>query len=121
MGYVCQQLGIKMIRFAIPDHISPSRQFQPQGVDGDLCRWLIRQKVWRHRQSPYPLRNEMGVLVRYTQHKNEPVPKSHNVARAIRQEVSVSYPYGVSDERVEGRQIIHNPTAPGRGHLAARL
>ncbi|RQX67310.1 putative 30S ribosomal protein S15, partial [Toxoplasma gondii CAST] len=45
--YVCQQLRIKCVRFAIPDSRDRQRAISPIAVDGDRCKFLIRQKLWK--------------------------------------------------------------------------
>merc|ERR1712232_765658 len=119
--YVCKELGIRMVRFPIPEYSDPGRVTAPLAVDGEHCKFLIRQRLWRERHRPRPLRDEMGVLVRYRKHPSEPVPDDHNVAQPVPQQLSAIYPYGVKRERVEGKQEIYNPTAPGKGHAPARL
>jgi len=118
--HVCEAVGIRCIRFAIPDSKDPSKRNNPQAVDGDRARWLIRQRMYRARFRPREMRvPESNRLVRYTRHPMEPVPESWGRPQAVSQQVSRAWPYGVRTERVEGKQIVYNPTAPGKGFQPA--
>jgi len=118
--HVCDELGIRCIRFAIPDTKDPSKRANPQAVDGDRARWLIRQRMYRARHRPREMREpESNRLIRYTRHPQEPVPVSWGRPQSAPQQVSRAWPYGVRQERVEGRQVIYNPTAPGKGFIPA--
>lgn len=119
--YVCKELGIRMVRFAIPLFREPEKMLAPLALDGDKCRWLIRQKVWRNGWRPRPLMSQANKLVRFRKHPIEPVPRDHGKAKATPQQVSTAFPYGVRDDRVRGEQIVYNPTAPGAGHMPCRL
>lgn len=118
--HVCEELGIRCVRFAIPDSKDPSRRINPQAVDGDRARFLIRQRIFHRRNRPPPLREPAtNRLIRYTRHPAEPVPASHGKAIATPQQVSRAWPYGVRQDRVEGKQVVYNPTAPGKGFWPA--
>jgi len=118
--HVCSELGIRCIRFAVPDSKDPRERANPQAVDGDRAKWLIRQRLYRGRYRPREMREpESGRLIRYTRHPQEPVPESWGKPQATAQQVSRAWPYGVRQERVEGRQIVYNPTAPGNGYIPA--
>lgn len=118
--HVCSELGIRCIRFAIPDVKDPARRINPQAVDGDRARFIIRQRIYGYKSRPPPLREPAtNRLIRYTRHPAEPVPASHGKAMATPQQVSRAWPYGVRDDRVAGKQVVYNPTAPGPGFWPA--
>merc|ERR1712232_904938 len=105
--------------YATPDSRNPAEMISPLAVDGDRARFLIRQRVYRRHFHPRRMREPMtDRLIRYTRHPMAAVPKSHGQAKATPQQVSRAWPYGVRLERVEGKQIVYNPTAPGRGFQA---
>lgn len=119
--HVCSELGIRCIRFAIPSSKHVQEAENPQAVDGDHARFLIRQRIYHAKHRPREMREpETNRLIRYTRHPMEPVPASHGKAKPIPQQISRGWPYGVSNERVAGKQVIHNPTAPGPGFLRAK-
>lgn len=120
--HTCLELGIRCVRFAIPlPSSNPSIMLNPQAVDGDHARWLIRQRLYRAKFRPREVR-EPGTQrrIRWTRHPLEPVPESHGRPIATPQQISRAWPYGVRQERVEGRQVIYNPTAPGSGFWPAK-
>jgi len=118
--HVCTELGIRCVRFAIPDSSDPQKRNNPQAVDGDRARWLIRQRMYKERYAPREMREpETNRLIRWTRHPMEPVPEKWGRPQSAPQQISRSWPYGVRTERVEGRQLVYNPTAPGRGFLPA--
>jgi hypothetical protein len=47
------------------------------------------------------------------------VPESWGKPQPVQQQISRAWPYGVRSERVEGRQVVYNPTAPGKGFMPA--
>ena len=57
---------------------------------------------------PRPLINDKGKLVRYKHHPVEPVPSPHGSSeeKPTPQQVSTAYPYGVREERVEGKETV---------------
>lgn len=114
--HVCDELGLRCVRYAIPGKKDRSKMVNPQAVDGDHARFLIRQRMYHHRFRPREMR-EPGTLklVRYVKHPLSPAPQSHGKAKATPQQISVAWPYGVRQVRVEGRQTVYNPTAPGPG------
>lgn len=120
--HVCNEMGIRCVRFAIPMSKRPSDMLNPQAVDGDQARFLIRQRMYHAKFKPATMR-EPGTnrLIRYTRHPMEPVPASHGKPKATPQQVSLAWPYGVRSERVAGRQLVYNPTAAGRGFWPARM
>lgn len=118
--HVCQELGIRCVRFAIPDSRNPSQQAAPLATDGDRAKWLVRQRLYRWRYAPRKLREPGNFrVIRYTRHPQEPVPESHGKPQPTPQQISRAFPYGVRQERVEGRQVVHKPTAPGKGYWPA--
>eukprot|EP00931_Biecheleriopsis_adriatica_P073390 TRINITY_DN47687_c0_g1_i1.p1 TRINITY_DN47687_c0_g1~~TRINITY_DN47687_c0_g1_i1.p1 ORF type:complete len:325 (-),score=41.77 TRINITY_DN47687_c0_g1_i1:52-1026(-) len=119
--HTCKELGIRLVRYAIPMPKNPEQMVNPQAVDGDHAKFLIRQRLYRAKFRPRELR-EPGTkkLIRYTRHPMEPVPSSHGRPKATPQQVSRAWPYGVRTERVEGKQAVYNPTAPGRGYWPAK-
>lgn len=123
--HVCKELGIRCIRFAIPiikGQGDMSRLVNKQAVDGDQAKFLIRRRWYFRKYRPRPMREpETNRLIRYMQHPVEPVPENHGKPKPVAQQVSVSWPYGVRREFVEGRRIVYNPTAPGKGHQPARF
>ncbi|CAJ1386520.1 unnamed protein product [Effrenium voratum] len=120
--YTCMELGIRCVRFAIPlPSYDPQKMLNPQAVDGDHARWLIRQRLYKARHRPREVR-EPGTerRIRWTRHPLETVPESHGRPKPTQQQVSCAWPHGVRQERVEGKQVIYNPTAPGRGFWPAK-
>jgi len=115
--HVCEELGIRCIRFAVPDTRDPGRCLNPQAVDGDRAKFLVRQRLWKGRNMPRsmvePYTNR---LIRYTRHPVEALPVSHGKPKAVPQQVSRAWPYGVKEDRVAGTHIVHNPTAAGPGY-----
>ena len=118
--WVCQELGIKAVRFSVPGIKHPAKALNPLAVDGDRVKWLIRRKLWKARNRPRPEERTggKGGQVHYLRHRTEKPPDHHGKPRPVPQQVSRAYPYGVSEERVRGNYSIHNPTAPGPGHVA---
>lgn len=120
--HVCENLGIRCIRFAIPASKDPQKMINPQAIDGDHARFLIRQRMYHAKNAPRQMREpDTNRLIRYTSHPQEPVPASHGRAKATPQQISIAWPYGVKDERVAGKQVVYNPTAPGKGFWPARV
>eukprot|EP00747_Dinoflagellata_sp_TGD_P225219 gnl/TRDRNA2_/TRDRNA2_98611_c0_seq1.p1 gnl/TRDRNA2_/TRDRNA2_98611_c0~~gnl/TRDRNA2_/TRDRNA2_98611_c0_seq1.p1 ORF type:complete len:346 (-),score=51.33 gnl/TRDRNA2_/TRDRNA2_98611_c0_seq1:109-1104(-) len=120
--YVCTELGIRCIRFAIPFPRHTEAIINAQAVDGDRARFLIRQRMYRAQYRPREMKEpDSKRLIRYTRHPMQPVPESHGKPKPTPQQVSRAWPYGVRQERVEGKQIIYNPTAAGRGYWPAKL
>eukprot|EP00920_Eleutheroschizon_duboscqi_P015134 GHVT01035021.1.p1 GENE.GHVT01035021.1~~GHVT01035021.1.p1 ORF type:complete len:181 (+),score=32.08 GHVT01035021.1:628-1170(+) len=82
---LCKQLKIRCIRFAIPDSRCRSKQSNTLAVDGDRCRFLIRQKIWWSRHRPATIRDPgTRKLVIYTRHPVEQPPWNWGVAAARR-------------------------------------
>lgn len=120
--WVCQEVGIKCIRFAIPDFRDPDKMIAPLAIDGDRAKFLIRQKVYRAKYRPRPVRDpKTGQLVRYVTHPIEEPPHDHGLAKAVKQQVTRRWPYGVTKDRVHGRQIVYNPTAAGKGYQPSSI
>ncbi|PFH34918.1 putative 30S ribosomal protein S15 [Besnoitia besnoiti] len=119
--HVCQQLRIKCVRFAIPDSRDRQRAISPIAVDGDRCKFLIRQKLWKARFRPRQLKQADGKVVRYTRHPMEQPSSGWNLPKEHRPALSRAWPYGVREERLTGEYVIHNPTAAGLGHCPAPL
>jgi len=119
--HVCSELGVRLMRFAIPGSRDPQKVLNPQALDGDRARFLIRQRLFHSKYRPREMREpETNRLIRYTRHPMEPVPESHGKPLPTPQQVSRAWPYGVRDERVAGKQIIYNPTAAGVGFRPGR-
>eukprot|EP00920_Eleutheroschizon_duboscqi_P015144 GHVT01035033.1.p1 GENE.GHVT01035033.1~~GHVT01035033.1.p1 ORF type:complete len:147 (+),score=28.86 GHVT01035033.1:628-1068(+) len=115
---LCKQLKIRCIRFAIPDSRCRSKQSNTLAVDGDRCRFLIRQKIWWSRHRPATIRDPgTRKLVIYTRHPVEQPPWNWGAPKAHKHELSRRWPYGVSSARQEGSYPIANPTAAGSGHI----
>merc|ERR1719476_1016240 len=94
----------------------------PLAVDGDKAKFLIRQRIFHAKHRPREMRDPAtNQLIRYTRHPMEPVPANHGKAKKTSQRISVSWPYSVRQDRVEGKQVVHNPTAAGKGYRPARL
>jgi len=118
--HVCNELGIRCVRFAIPNSRDLDKMINPQAVDGDKAKFLIRQRLYKAKFRPREMRDpETNRLIRYTRHPMEPVPASHGKPLATPQQVSRAWPYGVRSERVAGQQTVYNPTAPGKGFMPA--
>lgn len=119
--HVCTELGIRCIRFAIPTTKDPQYKINPQAVDGDRARFLIRQRMYEAKHRPREMkRPDTNQLIRYTRHPIEPVPASHGKPQPTPQQVSRAWPYGVRADRVAGKQVVYNPTAAGLGFWPAR-
>mmetsp|Transcript_124241 Transcript_124241/g.264832 ORF Transcript_124241/g.264832 Transcript_124241/m.264832 type:complete len:341 (-) Transcript_124241:19-1041(-) len=119
--HVCSELGIRCVRFAIPGSKDPQKMVNPQAIDGDRAKFLIRQRMYHARYRPRELQEEgTKRLIRYTRHPMEPVPESHGKPKATPQQISRAWPYGVRGERVAGKQVVYNPTAAGPGHWPAK-
>lgn len=120
--WVCEELGIRCIRFAVPDFKDPQMMRNPLAVDGDRAKFQMRQKIYHGRFRPRVVKDqETGQLLRYTRHPMEPVPANHGKAVKTPQQVSRVWPHGVKQERVEGKQIVYNPTAAGKGYRPAKF
>lgn len=118
--HVCKELGLRCIRFAIPNPFDNQRNINPQAVDGDQAKFVIRQRMYRRHNRPRHLRDpDKGRIIRFTRHPAERVPESHGQAPKTPQQVSIAFPYGVKEDRVQGKQVLWNPTAPGRGYWPA--
>lgn len=119
--HLCKELGIRCVRFAIPPPRDPQKMINPQAVDGDRARFLIRQRMYHAKFRPREMREpETNRLIRYTRHPLEPVPQSHGKPVPIPQQVSRAWPYAVRGERVAGKHVVYNPTAPGPGFWPAK-
>jgi len=94
--HVCKELGIRCVRYAVPMPKDPQIMVNPQAVDGDHARFLIRQRLYHAKFRPRELR-EPGTkrLIRYTRHPAEPVPASHGRPKSTPQQLSRAWPYGV--------------------------
>lgn len=114
--HTCQFLKIKCIIFAIPDSRDRAKAINTTAIDGDRCKFLIRQKLWKGKHRPRPLKTEKGQTVRYTRHPMEQPPLDHGIPKKYKPQISKSWPYGVKQNYQEGTYIIPNPTAPGLGH-----
>jgi len=119
---VCDELGLRCVRYAIPGDTDPSKMVNTQAVDGDRARFLIRQRLYRAKWRPREMRDpHTNQLIRYTRHPLEPPPESHGKARAAPQQISRAWPYSLKQDRVQGKQVVYNPTAPGLGYLPQKL
>merc|ERR1719313_2170695 len=93
----------------------------PMAVDGDRARFLIRQRLYKGKFGPRKMREPLtDRYLRYSSHPMAPVPTSHGKPLAVPQQVSKAWPMGVSEDRVEGKHIVYNPTAAGRGFWTAK-
>ncbi|KAK1441994.1 hypothetical protein BgAZ_400240 [Babesia gibsoni] len=110
--HVCKVLKLKCVLFSVPD----SRNRSKAGVDGDICKFLIRQKLWWGKFRPRPIALPSGKKVAYTRHPIEPPPNDLNKPKSHKDELTHKWPYGVSSQRIAGRYVIYNPTAPGAGY-----
>ncbi|CAD7960884.1 unnamed protein product [Amoebophrya sp. A25] len=127
--HVCEELGLRMVRFAVPEFRDPSKMVSPMAVDGDKMKWLIRQKLYKKKNMPMMFMDatrtftgrRASTLVRHTRHPLEPVPEDHGKPKATVQQLSPHFPYGVRADRVRGEQVVHNPTAPGPGYCVGRM
>mmetsp|Transcript_23486 Transcript_23486/g.61879 ORF Transcript_23486/g.61879 Transcript_23486/m.61879 type:complete len:322 (-) Transcript_23486:12-977(-) len=118
--HTCSELGIRCVRFAVPGKRDLDKMLNPQAIDGDKARFLIRQRLYMAKFRPREMRDpETNRLIRYTRHPMEKVPATHGKALPTPQQVSRAWPYGVRAERVAGKQIVYNPTAPGKGFMPA--
>ena len=118
--WVCGELGLKCVRFSVPGIKHPAKAINPLAIDGDRVKWLIRRKLWRARNRPRPepvTEGGKGGFVHYLRHKTEKPPDHHGKPRPVPQQISKAYPYGVGENRVKGDYTVHNPTAPGPGHV----
>ncbi|XP_954330.1 ribosomal protein s15, mitochondrial precursor, putative [Theileria annulata] len=117
--HTCQLLKIKCVLFSTPDSRNRSKAISLIGVDGDRCKFLIRQKLWWGRFRPRPIKLPSGKKIAYTRHPITQPPVDHNfnndnvVAKSNLDVLSTRWPYGVDKKRVVGKYIIHNPTACG--------
>jgi small subunit ribosomal protein S15 len=114
--YVCKELKIRCVRFAVPIK-DPRYAYNPLAVDGDRARFLIRQRLWRgkHRPRHEEVPGKRGRVL-YTKHEMKEPPKYHGQPKKVKQQVSGLWPYGLSADRVNGKHVVVNPTAPGKGH-----
>ena len=117
--WVCAELGIKCVRFSVPGIKHPAKALNPLAIDGDRVKWLIRRKLWRAQNRPRPEERTDGKAGKIypLRHRTERPPEHHGKPRPVPQQVSKAYPYGVSEDRVRGNYTVHNPTAPGVGHV----
>ncbi|CAK0822043.1 unnamed protein product, partial [Prorocentrum cordatum] len=120
--HVCKELGIRCIRFAIPGSKDPQKMVNPQAIDGDRAKFLIRQRMYHGKWRPHKMKEleNKGRLIRYTRHPMERVPESHGKPKSVPQQVSRAWPYGVREERVAGKQVVYNPSAAGIGFWPAK-
>ena len=118
--WVCSELGIKCVRFSVPGIKHPAKALNPLAIDGDRVKWLIRRKLWKGRNRPRPEERTDGKtgLVHHLRHRTEKPPEHHGKPRAVPQQVSKAYPYGVSEDRAQGNYVVDNPTAPGPGYVS---
>ncbi|BAM38906.1 ribosomal protein S15, mitochondrial precursor [Theileria orientalis strain Shintoku] len=115
--HCCKLLKLKCVLFSTPDSRNRSKSINLIGVDGDRCKFLIRQKMWWGRFRPRPIKLPSGKRIAYTRHPIDSPPKDFNEPKKHPDRVSVSWPYGVDPRRVSGRYVIHNPTASGTGYI----
>jgi small subunit ribosomal protein S15 len=119
--WVCKELNIKCVRFAIPNNPDvPSQAISPVAVDGNYVQWLVRQKLFKWKHRPKPVRRASR-LIGFKRHPIEPVPEGHGEPQPVKQKVSRAWPYGVKEEYVQGIYKVWNPTAPGKGHQTPPL
>lgn len=114
--HTCKFLKIKLILFAIPDSRDRSKAINAIGVDGDRCKFLIRQKLWKGRYRPRSMKNAKGQTIRYTRHPIEQPPSDYSLPKEYKPQISNSWPYGVKENYQKGLYTIPNPTAPGLGY-----
>ncbi|CRH02358.1 mitochondrial ribosomal protein S15 precursor, putative [Plasmodium relictum] len=114
--HTCNLLKIKCILFAIPDSRDRSKAINAAAVDGDRCKFLIRQKLWKGKYRPRPMKNSKGQTIRYTRHPIEQPPSDYALPKEYKPQISNSWPYGVKESYQKGIYTIHNPTAPGLGY-----
>lgn len=114
--HVCKVLKLKCVLFSVPDSRNRSKAINTIGVDGDICKFLIRQKLWWGKFRPRPIALPSGKKVAYTRHPIEPPPNDLNKPKSHKDELTHKWPYGVSSQRIAGRYVIYNPTAPGAGY-----
>ncbi|KAF4712609.1 hypothetical protein FOZ62_024902 [Perkinsus olseni] len=114
--WVVKQLGLRLVRFNYMALKDPSKTVNAIAVDGDKVKWMLQQRLWRHRYRPRNVKHpQTGKLVRYTRHLVKPPPANFGKPVPVRQQISKRWPYGVTPERVSGTYTVYNPTAPGRG------
>ncbi|CAE7948731.1 unnamed protein product [Symbiodinium sp. KB8] len=99
-----------------------------RGRNNSPAKWLIRQRrlgvlrIYKAKFRPRELREPGSQRrIRWSRHPLEPVPTSHGRPKATPQQVSTAWPYGVRQDRVDGKQVVYNPTAAGRGFQPAKL
>ncbi|VWU48606.1 mitochondrial ribosomal protein S15 precursor, putative [Hepatocystis sp. ex Piliocolobus tephrosceles] len=114
--HTCNLLKIKCIYFAIPDSRDRAKAINAAAIDGDRCKFLIRQKLWKGKYRPRPVKTSKGQTVRYTRHPIEQPPSDYALPKEYKPQVSNSWPYGVKEEYEKGIYTVHNPTAPGLGY-----
>ena len=119
--WTCKELGIRCVRFSVPCQ-DAQFAYNPLAVDGDKAKFLIRQRMWRgkHRPRHEPAPNKRGMVL-YTRLPVTRPPPGLGKAKPMPQQVSRKFPMGVKAEWVAGKQIVHNPTAPGAGHIPAKM
>eukprot|EP00922_Rhytidocystis_sp_ex-Travisia-forbesii_P004873 GHVS01007133.1.p1 GENE.GHVS01007133.1~~GHVS01007133.1.p1 ORF type:complete len:309 (-),score=23.63 GHVS01007133.1:210-1136(-) len=113
---VCKDLRIACVMFSIPDSRDRAKQISTIGMDGDRCKFLIRQRIWKHVYRPRAVHLSESRAISYTRHPIEKPPEDFNVPRRTAPQASRAWPYGVKEERTFGDYRINNPTAPGTGH-----
>ena len=87
--WVCNELNIKMIRFAIPGTTNPFQFINPLAVDGDRCKWMIRQRLYKGKHRPRPVTNPVTQQkVRYMRHPLETVPDDFGKPAATKQQIT---------------------------------
>ena len=85
---VCKELNIKCVRFAIPNNPDvPSQAISPVAVDGNYVQWLVRQKLFKWKHRPKPVRRASR-LIGFKRHPIEPVPEGHGEPQPVKQKVS---------------------------------
>ncbi|CAA9990712.1 ribosomal protein S15, mitochondrial precursor, putative [Plasmodium knowlesi strain H] len=114
--HTCNLLKIKCILFAIPDSRDRSKAINAAAVDGDRCKFLIRQKLWKGKYRPRPMKDPKGQTIRYTRHPIEQPPSDYALPKEYKPQISNSWPYGVKENYQKGTYTVYNPTAPGLGY-----
>ncbi|KAF4662154.1 ATP-binding cassette sub- F member 3 [Perkinsus olseni] len=73
--WVVKQLGLRLVRFNYMALKDPSKTVNAIAVDGDKVKWMLQQRLWRHRYRPRNVKHpQTGKLVRYTRHLVKPPP-----------------------------------------------
>ncbi|KAF4693957.1 hypothetical protein FOZ63_005993 [Perkinsus olseni] len=105
--WVVKQLGLRLVRFNYMALKDPSKTVNAIAVDGDKVKWMLQQRLWRHRYRPRNVKHpQTGKLVRYTRHLVKPPPANFGKPVPVRQQISKRWPYGVTPERVSGTYTV---------------